>query len=270
MATRAADAVRLKARDGTFARLADRWIYVFMAALFLLTVLVGFIPDSRNMLAAVEAGQRAPLPPILHLHAIAMGAWISLLLVQTTLVATGRGAQHRRLGLVSVGLVPLMLFAFVGVVASGFTGLASLPPGAMPADALASTKSLISNLVLEQTRVVVLFPVFVTWALLVRRRDPETHKRLLILATLLPLPAAYDRIQWLYTSMPDSPTTVHVYQLLWLAPVLLYDLWRRGSVHRAYVIGIAANLPFIGFSYLAWATPWWLATAPGLFGIESW
>ena len=39
---------------------------------------------------------------------------------------------------------------------------------------------------------IVLFVTFVSWALLVRRRDSETHKRLLILATLLPLPAAID------------------------------------------------------------------------------
>jgi hypothetical protein len=270
MATRAADAVRLKAGEGTFAQFADRWIYVFMAGLFFVTVLVGFIPDSRSMLAAVEAGERPPLPPILHLHAIAMGAWISLLLVQTTLVATGRRAQHRKLGLVAVGLVPVMLFGFVGVVAPRFAALASLPPDAMSPDALANAKMIASNFLLEQSRVTVLFAAFATWALLVRRKDPETHKRLLILATLIPLPAAYDRIEWLYTTMPTSPTTVHLYLLLWLAPALLYDIWRRGSVHRAYVIGIAANLPFIVFSHVAWGAPWWVATAPRLFGIESW
>lgn len=38
------------------------------------------------------------------------------------------------------------------------------------------------------------------WALLVRREDPETHKRLIIIATLPLLSAAIDRIAWLPTT----------------------------------------------------------------------
>lgn len=58
------------------------------------------------------------------------------------------------------------------------------------------------SLLLEQSRGVVLFGVFMIWALMVRRRNPETHKRLVIMATLMPLPAAIDRIEWLYSTMP--------------------------------------------------------------------
>jgi len=42
------------------ARLIDRWIYVYMAASFLVITLVGFIPDSIMKVAAVKAGARAP------------------------------------------------------------------------------------------------------------------------------------------------------------------------------------------------------------------
>ena len=58
MATRAAEAVGLNAGKGAFAALADRWIWTFMAALFFATVLPGFVPDSINMMAAVDAGER--------------------------------------------------------------------------------------------------------------------------------------------------------------------------------------------------------------------
>ncbi len=58
-------------RSGGFTAFVDRWIYVFMAALFVVTVLVGFIPDSSRMLANVEAGARPPLPPILHVFPLA-------------------------------------------------------------------------------------------------------------------------------------------------------------------------------------------------------
>ena len=36
----------------------DRWIYVFMAVMLIALVLIGFVPDSLQIIAAVEAGQR--------------------------------------------------------------------------------------------------------------------------------------------------------------------------------------------------------------------
>jgi hypothetical protein len=270
MATQAAEAVGFRSGAGSFATFADRWIYVFTAALFFATVLIGFLPDSANMLNAVSVGERPPLPGFMHFHAVLMGTWISLLLVQSTLMATGKRGWHMQLGIAAVALAPAIIASMVGVVAADFTMIATLPPEAASAPDVVTTKFVLSNLILEQSRIVILFPVFVTWALLVRKTDSEAHKRLLILATVLPLPAAIDRMTFLPTSMPDSPLTVHLYQLLWLAPVLIYDLWRRGRLHRVYVIGIALNLPFIAYSYLRWGTDSWLEAAPKLFGIQSW
>jgi hypothetical protein len=39
--------------------------------------------------------------------------------------------------------------------------------------------------------------------------------------------------------MPGSYISQYAYLLLWLAPALIYDVARRGAVHRAYVIGLA-------------------------------
>jgi len=264
------DAIGRERAAGSFARLADRWIYVFMAALFVVTTLVGFIPDSIGMVAAVRAGQRPPLPPIYHAHAVLMGSWLLLLLTQSTLVATGRTALHRRLGLAGMVLAPAMVAAMLGMVLTAWWSVAAMPDGAMPAEALQSTKSLVANLTLEQFRTMLFFAVFVGWALSVRKHDPQTHKRLLILATVLPLPAAIDRMTWLYSTLPASPTSAEVYSLLWLMPALIYDVARRGSVHRAYVIGIALNLPFVAASQLLWGSAWWMATAPKLMGVAHW
>ena len=270
MVANAAHVVGTKPESGAFARLADRWIYVFMAGLFVVTALVGFVPDSLNMLAAVETGQRPPLPPILHAHAVLMGAWLFLLFAQTTLMATGRSAQHKRLGLIAVVLAPALVAAMIGIVHAVTLRVAAIPPGTVPPEALSDIKAIVSNLLLEQIRAVVLFSGFVGWALLVRRTDPETHKRLMILATLLPLPAAIDRITWLPNTLPDSPVAADLYLLLLLAPALIYDIARRGRVHRAYVIGIGLNLPFVIAAYVLWNTPWWLATAPRLLGVQGW
>ena len=82
----------------------DRWFYVGLAAYFVATAIAGFSWSSSQLVAAVAAGQR-PMPPITtHVHAFLAASWLLLALVQTTLVATGRSAAHRRLGTITVGV----------------------------------------------------------------------------------------------------------------------------------------------------------------------
>ena len=76
----------------------DRWIVVFMAAWFILIVLIGFIPDAIAKVHAVQTGQRPPFPLVMHMHAVAMGSFLVLLLAQTVMVATGRGECLSPLG----------------------------------------------------------------------------------------------------------------------------------------------------------------------------
>lgn len=76
--TTLADAQAQRVKPGALADFVDRWIYVFTALLFLAVVMAGFVPDSLTKIAAVETGQRPPFPPILHAHAVLMGAWIML------------------------------------------------------------------------------------------------------------------------------------------------------------------------------------------------
>ncbi|HMB74348.1 MAG TPA: hypothetical protein VKQ06_12310, partial [Gammaproteobacteria bacterium] len=93
----------------------DRWIYVLMALLFLVTVLAGFVPTSIFKLEQVGSGLSPPLPGFLHFHAIMMGTWIMLLLAQSTLMAVGIRSLHMKLGLVSVALIPAVLISMIGV-----------------------------------------------------------------------------------------------------------------------------------------------------------
>src|SRR5689334_3205068 len=76
----------------------DRWIYVFTAACFIAIVFAGFIPDSFEKLAAIQAGQRPPFPVILHVHAVLMGSFLLLLLGQAVLVAMDKRNWHMQLG----------------------------------------------------------------------------------------------------------------------------------------------------------------------------
>jgi len=259
-----------KSPSGTAADAADRWIFVFMAALLLVTVLTGFIPSSLEKVAAVQSGQRPPLPTVLHVHAVLMGSWVTLLLVQTSLMATRHRAAHQKLGVVAVVLMPAMVVTGFLLVPETFRSVWALDPAVVPANVIAEAKFAISNIALMQIRVGILFPAFVTLALLVRRKDPATHKRMMILASLLPLPAAVDRIGWLPTSMPYNGASPDLYVLLWSLPLLAYDLIRHRRISRAYAIWLIAPLPLTVIVHMLWGSSWWLATVPKLMGVESW
>jgi hypothetical protein len=253
----------------------DRRFFFAMTLFIFVTVLAGFVPDSIEVVHAVSVGQRPPIPLSMHIHAVVMCGWISLLMMQAGLVATGRTALHRRLGLIAFAWIPLMMLMMVLIARSIWTMVASLPAGAMPPDVQASTKALLSNILIEQITAFVLFPLFAFWGIAVRRSDPDAHRRLMILATLVPLMAAVDRIavRWLPTTYPVSYDAQYLYAILWMAPMLIFDLVHRGRVHRVWVIGLLCNAPFFIFNHFMWGSQRWLKIAPvvmRLLGVPDW
>lgn len=249
---------------------ADRWIFVFMAALFVVTALTGFIPSSIEKIAAIQAGARPPFPPVLHVHAVLMGTWLLLLLTQAGLVATDRRSIHQKLGIASLVVAPAMVVTGFILVPTGFRtiwGLAAAPPPGMDTAVIAETQSFITNVSLMQIRAGILFPLFVAWALLLRKSDPETHKRLTILATVIPLPAAIDRIGWLPTTMPTNSASPDLYILLWILPMFVYDLIKHRRVPRAYIIWLVVSLPLTIAVHALWGSQWWMTAAPKIMGV---
>lgn len=247
----------------------DRWIYVFMAALFVATALLGFVPDSIGQVRAIGAGQRPPFPPVLHVHAVLMGGWLLLLLAQTTLVATGHKAFHRKLGLASLALAPAIVVTGLILVPTDYHLMWNAMKTA-PAAAQAGVKQIVvvlGNVMFFQIRAGISFALFVGLALLARRADPGLHKRLMIIATVVPLGAAVDRIDWLPSTLPGNPISIDLYALLWLSPMIVWDLFRTGRLHRAYWIWLAVTVPFAIAGQFAWGAPWWQALVPRLMGV---
>jgi hypothetical protein len=87
------------------------------------------------------------------------------------------------------------------------------------------------------------------------------------LGTLVPLPAAISRVAWLPNTVP-SLDSLYVYSLIWLLPVLVYDVLRRGRVHRVYVYGVALNVPFVILTHCLEGSSRWMAAAPRLMGVK--
>jgi hypothetical protein len=273
MATNSADVLNAaEPVRWSFARFADRWIFVFTAALFVATTLAGFVPESIGIVMAVRSGLQPLPPPIVHLHAVLMGSWLLLLLTQSILMATGRQGLHRTLGIAALVLVPAMALLALPievefrhkVAATIFHGL---PPGVTP-EGLAQFRAIRPNLVLWEVRYAITFPLLVGWALWVRRKDPQTHKRLMILATLAPLAAATDRVDFLLGGPPPMPPLAQLlYPLLLVMPLFVYDLTRLRRVPRAYGIWFAVNLPFVIAGQLLAGTSWWVMTGQKLLGM---
>lgn len=258
------------APDRSAAAFADPVIHVFMAALFVATALAGFVPGSIAKVAAVRAGEQGPMPWILHVHAVLMGAWLLLLLGQAVLAATRRRVLHRRLGMVALVVAPAMVLSsilLVPVIDRPIHQMLAVPaPGTDPG-LLQLLQAWIPNRPLSQIRAGAVFAVLVAWALLVRGRDPQTHKRLMILATVLPLGAGIDRLP-LPGTYPDSPLASDLYTLLWVSPLFAYDVVRNRKLPRAWWIWLAAYLPLTLAVHLLWGSAWWMAHGPEMLGLR--
>lgn len=268
-ATALAGAAARAPSGNSLAQAVDRWIYVFMAASFITYTLLGFIPDSIGKLAAVEAGQRPPFPPVMHAHAVLMGTFLLLLLAQSILGATGRLQYHRALGIAGFVIGPALVVVGLILVPTMYHqvwGMAqSAPPEVRPM--IEQGLREFDDIMLVQIRVGLLFPIFLAIALAARKSDPGLHKRMMFLSVVIALPAAFDRMTWLPTSMPGSALTIEIYPLLAIAPMFVWDLVRTRKVHKAYVIWALVSLPFAVLVHTLWNSDWWHATARHLVGV---
>ncbi len=155
--------------------------YVWMAAL---SVLIAFSGFAETYWLQIPAGTFTG-SPLLHLHGILFSAWTLFFLSQTWLAASGRMQHHRAWGVAGVSLATAMVFV-------GFaTSIAS-----MQKDVAAGFAHQARAFAIVPLTAAVLFAVLVAWAV-VAVKKPETHKRLMMLATLSILQAPLGRFFFL-------------------------------------------------------------------------
>jgi hypothetical protein len=200
------------------ARNTDRAFFTGMSLVILAIVFVGFM---RTFFLSSYFGRPA-LSALRIVHGTAFTSWIVLFAVQSSLIAAGRRSLHRRLGYAGAVLAAVMVVLGIAMaITAAREGHA--PPGLPPLGFLA-------------------IPLFdmLTFAPLValavyRRRVADTHKRLMLLATLSILAAAVARIPGVQEH--GNPLIYFgVVDLLILAGVV-YDRMTRGAVHRVYKRG---------------------------------
>jgi hypothetical protein len=243
-------------------------IYVGMAALFIVVAVTGFAPRSL----AIVTGQM-PVPAfIVHVHAATMSAWLALFLAQTLLMRNGRSAVHRSVGAASFVIAPAMLLT-MSMLVIGISVTVLDPASAMPLDVRARSFAFMAFVM---GRAALLFALFYVWAILTRKTDRETHKRMMVLATFVVIDAALGRMTWLpgaaggqFMTADIGYDAIHLYQLLLIVPAIASDLLRRKRVHWSYLLGTGLFLACAIATHLAWSSLRWQQLVAGWSGLGS-
>ena len=124
----------------------------------------------------------------------------------------------------------------------------------------------LDNILLLQICAGIMFTVAIVIGLKARRADPGFHKRMMMIAPAMAIGAAFARIQWLPHTIPDAPTSILVYQIVALLPLLAWDIIRNRRVHRAFLVLAALYVPLALVIETLWDTPWWHQTARAIMG----
>jgi len=232
------------------ARFRDRRFYLFITLLAAALVFAGFARTFYlNGLFA-----KLHLPSLFIVHGVVFSSWLVILVTQVFLVSARRIRIHKTLGYASIAIVIAMFslgwIMSVDAAQRGFT-----PPGG-PAPLAFLAFQLLGLFA---------FVTLIAAAYLLRNR-PETHKRLMVGATILLLTPAVARIFLLFTTNALLPKTLGV-QLALLLGCMAYDLVTGKRIHVAWIWSTVAFLLFVFGAIFGGTTGAWLAIAHWITGL---
>lgn len=228
----------------------DRAFFTVMAFVATLVVLLGFGPSF--FFAVANPGAR-PLEPIYHVHGAVFSLWMLFFIVQNLLIARGNRALHMQLGAwgAALGFV-MIIMAFVVTLhatRSGFGG----PLGGLP--------DKIQAMAIPFFDMFVFAPLFIA-GLYYRRRSPDAHKRLMLMATVGGLLGAAIGRAPLFIGELDRQLYLYL-ALIFAGPA--YDLVTRRRIHPAYLFALVPCLLLLTSMRLRiGASEWWHAFAQSI------
>lgn len=227
---------------------SDRRFFTNIAIVMAAAAFAGFA--RTYYLAGLNDAPGPALTPMVHVHGALCTAWIVLLVVQTRLVARGRRDVHKLLGGAG-GLVAAAILV---------TGLLVAISSERRVHTAASAGTLADPYVFLILPVasVTIFASFVLLGIL-RRRQPDAHKRLMLLGTASLITPAMARIVTQSTAglgIVGIPGAVGAMVLInvFLVALAMHDYRTRGRLHPTTLWGgafivVSEPLRFIiGFS----------------------
>jgi hypothetical protein len=238
-------------QSGHTGRASEHRFFLLMTVAIFATVLIGF---ARSFyLRPLFPNWPSPHEPFFYLHGTVMTLWFVLLIGQAALISGGRVSVHRVTGLFGAVLsAAVVVLGIVGgiMAAKRPNGFIGVPiPG--PQFLIIPVSDMLT------------FGTLVAFAI-ARRNDAQTHKRLMLLAGIITLTAAFARWPGAYG------TGIIVYFLLndlFLIPLILWDRRTRGRIHPATLWGGGWLLLSQPLRLVLSGTPAWLATAHWLTGL---
>jgi hypothetical protein len=217
---------------GPVNRTVERVFYSGMAILLCVCVYIGFSPTY------FQAGiMRAPLPsPILHIHGAVFTLWMLLFVVQAALISARRIKWHRSFGTVAFCLPPIMIV--LGVIAA----IDALHRGVKIGPLDPAVSAAIPLIGIVGFTIV----IYASWR---ARRRPDAHKRLILVATMDLVAAAFGRFPWARIGLPPAAGAVTGLGILLLI-LIVYELVSIRRIHRSTMWAA----PFV-FASVALAVP---------------
>ena len=200
-----------------------------------IVVLLGFGPTFYFRAYTAPALHLPPLASVLvWVHGFVFTSWMLLLFLQTTLVRIGKVHWHQKVGIAGAILgASMVLLGTVAQVAQTQRLVAAkfIPLGVVNEN-LVTFGALIA---------MVIFAGLIGAAVRMRRR-PETHKRLILLATMILLGAATGRIGGIAGFVmpalgPYVPAINAALVDVFIVALAVHDLRATGRLHRATVWG---------------------------------
>jgi hypothetical protein len=194
-----------------------------------------------------------PLSALVQVHAIIFTLWMVLFAVQTSLVATKRVSLHRSLGYAAIG------FAVVMVAAGLMAGLIGARDGWTGPRQVRDAVGGLSFMIVPIGDMLI-FGSFFAGAV-IYRRQPDLHKRLMILAMCGSImPPAFARL-------PTPVALTLGFAFLLAGPI--YDRLSRGRIHSVYKWGAPLIAISIPLRQIVGATEGWHNVARWLLQITG-
>ncbi|MFT7171516.1 MAG: hypothetical protein ACI80K_004670 [Paracoccaceae bacterium] len=199
------------------AQRGERFFFVYSMALFLIVV------TAFPIHALVNRDHLPPIRPMLHLHALLLGSWYALMVLQTGLIGRGRIGLHRSLGLASLLLVASMLPTGIWVSYENMLRTGN------------------SHILIANSASVTVFLIFYGLGL-AKRTEAALHKRFMLYAGLALMLPAFGRVTYIFEL---SPFMVLPMWLVFLLAVPVYDLITERKIKKATAIALGVNLVYI-------------------------
>ena len=238
---------------GVDSRRRDRNFFLLMVALLWLGVLMGFVPE---ILGRVRAHHL--FAAVVYFHAAVFVGWLLLLTTQVLLIRARRVDLHRELGMAGTALYGAMLVLGITTSVVVDHDLFGTPR---------SDPSFLSIQLADMLAFGVLGGLAIAW-----RKNPDAHKRLIIIATICISNAGFSR--WWAPGLEKvlgdgywgTWAQLYLADLLLIAAVGAYDLTSRRRLYSAYVLGAVWGLGVELAAVCLYLRPWWKPVATVLIG----